>query len=561
MRGISSVRQGRLCAAAALVLSLVLAGLVAWPQPTARREPRRAGASQPSKAIAVETHSGSLASASGDPLPFVGRFGVESHEVERENAQQGTTAWEIPASMSTVVIQGFADHVYAAAGDTVGLYVSTPSTRFRVEAFRMGYYGGAGARLVWASNDIVGRKQAPCQMTNATNMVSCANWTRSLRLRVTSAFVQGDYLLKLVASGGIGESYVPLTVWDPASHAAYLIKNDIFTWQAWNPYGGYDFYAGQGSCPRDVYPVCNRARIVSFDRPYGTGDGAGDFLGNEYPLVRFAEQHDLDVAYATDLTIQQHPSFVWAHRVLLSLGHDECWSLSERQAAIAGVAHGTNLVFFAASPILRHVRLQPSALAPDREEVDYRDGAADPLNGTGNPLDVTGNTWSSPPANWSEDSFVGSAYAGFLEPNAAPADFTVADGSAWVFNGTGLQTGSKIPGLLRSDFDHFETSTHPPNEEILAHSRIPLNQAQSQIGVSQGGVYSDMTYYTNPTSGAGILDTGTNNWIPALTPCPPGTPACPAPTITKITDNLLQVFGAGPAAQEQPATPNWQQFY
>ena len=307
----SSVRQGRFFAATALVLSLVLAGVVAWPQPTRRPEPPRAGASVPST-----DHRGWDAlrlcrAYAGRPVALRRSLrGREPGQIERENAQQGTTAWEIPAGMSTVAIQGFADHAYAAAGDTVGLYVSTPSSRFRVEAFRMGYYGGAGARLIWESDEIVGRTQPPCQMTNATNMVSCDNWTPSLQLRVTSAFVQGDYLLKLVASGGVGESYVPLTVWDPTSHAAYLIKNDIYTWQAWNPYGGYDFYAGQGNCPRNVYPICNRARVVSFDRPYGTGDGAGDFLGNEYPLVRFAEQHNLDVAYATDLTVQEHPSFV-----------------------------------------------------------------------------------------------------------------------------------------------------------------------------------------------------------------------------------------------------------
>jgi N,N-dimethylformamidase beta subunit-like protein len=45
---------------------------------------------------------------------------------------------------------------------------------------------------------------------------------------------------------GNRQSYVPLTVWDPASTATYVIKNDVFTWQAWNSCGGYDFCAGLG---------------------------------------------------------------------------------------------------------------------------------------------------------------------------------------------------------------------------------------------------------------------------------------------------------------------------
>ena len=164
-------------------------------------------------------------------------------------------------------------------------------------------------------------------------MVACDNWSPSLTFDVTPAFVQGDYLIKLVGPGN-RQSYVPLTIWDPASTATYVIKNDVFTWQAWNFYGGYDYYQGLGSCPPGVYPICNRARVVSYDRPYAAENGSGNFLGLEYPLVRWAEQHGLDVTYATDLTVQEHPGYLLKHKVLLSLGHDECWSLGERQAAV-----------------------------------------------------------------------------------------------------------------------------------------------------------------------------------------------------------------------------------
>ncbi len=550
----ASVRRNRRIASGALLLSLLALGYAALAPP--HRARRRAlvpatsaiGRSRPVDRIRAL------------PATFSGPDGVESRAIQRENLRRGTTAWEIPPDVPTGTIQGYADHVYATEGDSVGLYVTTRSAHFRVEAFRMGYYGGAGARLVWQSKDVAARAQPSCPVTSVTHMVSCDGWARSLSFRVTSAFVQGDYLLKLVASHRGGQSYVPLTIWQPTNHAAYLVKNDVFTWQAWNPYGGFDLYQGRGTCPPGVYPLCSRARVVSFDRPYGYNDGAGDFLGNEYPLVRFVEEHNLDVAYATDLTVQQHPNLLLSHRALLSLGHDECWSHGERQAAVTAVARGMNVAFLAASPVLRHVRTEPSPLGPDRQVVDYRDAREDPLAGKGNPLEVTANTWSSPPANWSENSFVGAGYAGFLEPGAAPADFTVADGSAWVFRGTGLRTGSVIAGLLRSDFDHFDAATHPADVEIFAHSRIPLDRAQSLIGTSQGSVYSDMTYYTDPASHAGVLDTGTNNWIPELAPCPAAT-ACPAPAIRQITANILRAFGNGPAGRHYASNANWRRFY
>jgi len=199
--------------------------------------------------------------------------------------------------------------------------------------------------------------------------VACDNWSPSLTFTVTQAFVQGDYLIKLTGPGN-RQSYVPLTIWDPASTATYVIKNDVFTWQAWNYYGGYDYYQGLGSCPADVYPICSRARVVSYDRPYAAENGSANFLGLEYPLVKWAEQHGLNVTYATDLTVQEHPGYLLRHQVLLSLGHDECWSFGERQAAVAAYNRGVNLVFFAASPVLRHVRTQTSPLGPDRELVE-----------------------------------------------------------------------------------------------------------------------------------------------------------------------------------------------
>jgi hypothetical protein len=498
----------------------------------------------------------------GPPAPdatFKGPYGVEAAWVVAENRRQGTTAWRIPPGTPTE-IAGFASTTYAAEGDTVTVYVSTQASRFRVEAYRIGYYQGKGGRLVWQSGEIPGRKQPVCPLTPGINMVACDNWTPTLSFRVSSAFVQGDYLLKLVGSGG-QESYVPITIWDPSSSAAYLVKNDVFTWQAWNPYGGYDFYSGEGPCPTDVYPLCSRARIVSFDRPYAYGQGAGDFLGSEYPFVRFVEQHGLDVTYVTDITVEQHPSIVLHHKALLSLGHDECWALGERRAAVAAEQAGVSMVFFGASAVLRHVRLQASRLGPDREEVDYRDASEDPLNGKGDPLEVTANTWGSPPTDWSEVGFVGEDYVGFVEPGLAALPFVVADANAWIFKGTGLSDGSKVPGVIATDLDEFDPDDYPTNLQILGHSPVPLQDAVSEEGELQGFLYADMTYWSDPTSGAGIFDSGTTNWIPSLAPCPPAAVSCPAPVVGKITGNLLALFGEGRAGRVQSSTANWQQIY
>lgn len=536
-------RTFRALLAAVIALALGVGAVVAWHaiQPSGAAPVAASGGTTPSP----DAPRPARASRSAAPT-FSGANGVEARWVVAENKRPGTDAWRIPATARTG-IDGFADHTQATPGQQVALYVSTRAATFHVEAYRMGYYGGADARLVWRSATIRGTAQPACTVTGGINMVACDTWSRSLTVPISSAFVQGDYLLKLVGSGG-EQRYVPLTVWSPTSTAAYVVENDEYTWQAWNPYGGFDLYQGVGSCT-PTYPVCNRARVVSFDRPYGYGQGAGDFLANELPLVTLVEKRGLDVTYAPDIVFDEHPTFLPHHRALLSLGHDECWSLIEREAAVAAQhQHGLNIVYFGASPVLRHVRPQPSPLGPDREVVDYRDGAADPLNGHGDPRNVTGNTWTSAPANWSEVPMVGEAYSGFMEPGGTPVGMTITDAPTWLFAGTGLHAGSVVPGVIESDFDQFDRAVHPANLELFAHSPMPSNDIQT----SMPPAFSDMSYWTDPASGAGSFDTGTVAWIPEM----------PAhPVLQQITGNLLAMVGRGPAGHQHPSVANWQQDY
>src|SRR5207302_31796 len=136
------------------------------------------------------------------------------------------------------------------------------------------------------------------------------------------------YLLKLVAASG-QEQYVPLTVRDDTSRAAFVVQNSVTTWQAYNTWGGYSLYQGsQGDFDQ-------RARVVSFDRPYGIGDGSGDFLGNELPLVSLMESLGLDVTYWTDVDLHERANLLVNHKALLTLGHDEYWSRAMRDGAMA----------------------------------------------------------------------------------------------------------------------------------------------------------------------------------------------------------------------------------
>jgi hypothetical protein len=508
--------------------------------------------------VAAGTIAPGTSSRGSRPTPRLGPAGVVAPWVVAENSLRGTTAWQISRSARIGGIEGFADENYVTTGQRVGLYVSSTASHYRVVAYRMGYYQGRGAREVWSSGSLRGRVQPRCPTTPGINMTSCANWSRALRVTITSAFVQGDYLFKLTGNGG-QQAYVPLTVWDPTSRATYLVMNRTFVEQGWNAFGGYDFYQGKGACApgASVYPVCNRARVVSFDRPYDTGNGASDFFGDEYPLIRFCEEHGLDVTYVTDVTVTEHPGIVARHRVLLSLGHDESWSYQERVGVQQAEKKGLNIVFFGAASVLRHVRLQASPLGRDRQEVDYRDPAQDPLTARGgSPMQITGNTWSSPPSSWPGDPLVGETYSGYLLAGTAPAPFVVADARSWIYRGTHLHDGSVLPSVIASDIDHVaQFQGVPADLMVLGHSPIPLSEVYTNQGTWGASTYSDMTYYTDPHSGAGVIDTGNNNWINAMTACP-SHGGCAAGELQLITGNILRLFGLGPAGRRMPSRSN-----
>jgi hypothetical protein len=568
-RARATTRRGRALIVLGLILAIVAAIAVTvvnrsatapehlWATPKRHSEHGTASANSGSQASSHPASSRHGKSAPGaSPSVAISPRGVRSATIIDENRRSGTRDWVISSTAAPGYIQGFANLNYAQVGQQVTLYVTTTATAFRVVAYRMGYYQGTGARRVWTSALLPGVVQAPCPLTAGVNMISCDNWTPSTTISVTSAFVQGDYLLKLIGTTGV-QSYVQLTVWDPHSTATYLVMSRSLTEEGWNDFGGYSFYTGAGGCTlgqKDSYPPCNRARIVSFDRPYAEGNGASDFLQSEDPLIFYMEEYGLDVSYVTDITVNDHPEILLQHRALLSLDHDETWTYSELQGARNALSNGVNVAFFGAAAVVRHARLQPSPLGSDREEVDYRNEAEDPLNGGSDPNDVTGNTWASSPSNWDEASFVGGVYSGYTYPGVSPLPFTVYDDSAWIFKGTALHDGSTVAGVIDSDIDHLDGDS-PANIQVLGHSPLPVTDVYTNQGRWNGLTYSDMTYYTDPVSQGGVFDSGTVNWIFSMTPCAHGT-SCPALAVDTMTGNLLWLFGQGPSGKLVPPVPN-----
>lgn len=444
-----------------------------------------------------------------------------------ENSRPGTSAWRVRKAGAEHAVEGFADHVSVLPGESFRLFVSTTAPGYTVTAFRMGWYAGRQARAVWTSPHQAGERQAAAKTTGKTHTVT-APWRPSLTV-ATNGWPAGSYLLRLDADSG-AQRFVPITVRSPDTAGKVVLLNATTTWQAYNMWGGRDLYKGPGGFD-------GRSRAVSFDRPYD-GNGAVKFLAFEQPAIALAERTGLPLAYETDNDLDRNPHLLDGARALITLGHDEYWSAAMRNEATRARDAGVNLAFLGANAVNRHVRFEPTALGADRLVVCYKSADEDPIK---NPAEKT-QDWRLSPDPRPENALIGIEYVCF------PADgaWTVRRPGDWLFAGTGARTGERFPGLIGPEADALTKDGPAPRPiEVLAHSTITCGTYTTT---------SDATYYT-AGSGAGVFASGTMRWVCAMrgSACGHGVTAKAAVFVSRVTENMLRAFAAGPAGRTHPA--------
>jgi hypothetical protein len=461
-------------------------------------------------------------------------------DVRAENSRPGDRDWRITRAGAAGAIQGFAERVSVRPGEVVALRVSTTAAAYTVSAYRMGWYGGARARLVWSSGPLPGVLQPPALIDAGTRMAR-ADWRRTAEVD-TSGWPDGCYLLRLDAEDGRGQRFVPLTVRSSSAAGRVVVVNSVATWQAYNRWGGADLYKGTTG------KKGSRSLAVSFDRPYSGGHGAGQYLVYEAPLVALAERTGLPLAYTTGVDVAREPRFLGGAVAMLSLGHDEYWSPEQRRHVASARDGGMNLAVLGANCCYRRVRFEPSAVGADRIVVCYKgDYAKDPGFQRGCPPT---NDYRRMPAPEPESSLLGVIYDGY--PVDAP--FVVSHPDHWLLEGTGARLGDSFPHLVGVEYDRVNPAHPTPRPiEILAHSPVVCKGRPS---------YADMAYCSLP-GGAGVFATGTMRWVEALEATGPGGGKANhglderAGNFTRtVTANVLRAFAQGPAGGARPAQDN-----
>lgn len=426
-----------------------------------------------------------------------------SFDVAAENAQPGSTAWRITKQQFDQRTQAYTDRTSALPGEAVDLFVSCTTPSFRVRAFRMGYYGGDGAREVWSSANLPCEQQTAQTRVAATNTVA-ADWQPSLTLDTTD-WPEGMYLLRV--GGRSSATFVDLVLRSASTAGRVVFSTATLTFQAYNQWGGANAYRGKGG-------YHGRARVVSFDRPQTWGLGSGKFLGYEFPLLQRAEALGLPLAYVTDVDIATIPNLLKGATSYLSGGHNEYWTQRERDAVRTARRRGTNLLFFGANVAYWRVRISDSALGANRTMAIYKSRVEDPVTeeptirfrDSGQPdAQLTGLTYTCFPAS---------------------GDFIVRDASSFVFEGTGVSNGDVFAGIVGTEIDKLASPAS--NVTVLAESHATCGRIKT---------HTDFILMRDP-SGAATVSTGSMAWVAHA--LKGEGPASSVKLVRAMTDNLLR---------------------
>ena len=430
-----------------------------------------------------------------------------SNPIIHENQCQGTDEWRANQPLGdTHAIEGFTAPATVNVGNSVRLYVSTTASSYSFRVYRLGWYQGYGARLMYISPIYPGRNQPAPLIDAQTRMVSATNWTDPASFSVQSDWTSGIYIIKMTSADGFIR-YTPLIVRDDRVKAPILVVSSLFTYQAYNTWGGHSLYAGQDA--QGKITSAARSYEVSFDRPYSDNGGLMDIPLYEYNFVRWFERSGFHGTYAADADIHVNAQESLNHQLVIFAGHDEYWSTAMHDNVVIARNSGVSLAFMTANNSYWHVRVEDSAFGAAREVICYKDDLLDPYDKF-NLHEVTVR-FRDQPLNAPERGLIGQQYHGIAN---GIAPLILAPGAAPYLAGLTLTPGTTLPGLVGGEYDQIDPgAARPDNAEILASSTVTCQK--SPLCPASGSDTATAILYTGPHK-AKIFSAGTFFWVRGL---------------------------------------------
>ena len=441
-------------------------------------------------------------------------------------------------SHRTSRVEGYCSRQSVKAGEKLDFFISTkPASKFILEIFRTGYYGGAGARHMTTLGPFDGKTQ-PVPEMGANRLREC-QWEASTSLTIPADWTSGVYLGRLStvpdnADQPYWQSYVIFIVKDDRK-ADILFQCSDNTWQAYN----------QWPVNESLYTDPRAAHApgvsVSFDRPYGKyvqifdnpqSMGSGEFLLWEFPISYWLEKEGYDVTYCSNVD-NLDPANLSRVKAMISPGHDEYWDLRQYQNVKQAIAGGLSVLWLSANDVYMVTPFTPNAAGAANRRLtretcygEFREEEKEAYSKVLGPFENSGPD---------EREIIG---ARTIVPFNGGGDWTCTQPDHWLFAGTGMKKGDSIPGLVGWEF-HGDPDTAREGLQVVAEGNV-------WAGGTRLGKYA-ATVFEGPRQNI-VFNASTIFWGQGLS-SPPGhmipwshysRPHGPDERVQKITANALK---------------------
>ena len=516
--------------------------------------------------------------------------------IQCENRQDGTSDWKLTAPAPGRTLEGYSSATSVDRTEqSIDLHISAPvnNTSVKLEVFRMGWYSGRGARVVYTVPSFTAQHEDDCPQDSSTGLVECS-WGKSTVQLPLAQFsspwqdglpVSGYYLVRLTTppppSNPTLQNYILFVVRDDTRSATFLMNSAMTTYQAYNTWGNNSLYT--------QFPDGRYHTQVSFDRPMVYGQGLGDFIdiyldayldpnnpyfrwpgGYEYPMVRFVERQGYDVKYATDIDLHAKPNLLGNVTAFLSVGHNEYWSKDmhhnlEAARDRSSPQNPTNIAFFAGNSVYWIINILPNTAQTVQNRIiethkDPFPTQTSPVwlwqlcpqvqSGYPNPV----QTCSA--EEGSEQRLVGSITTDGATDRGdvvfSANDFTSSE-LAPIFRDTALNATSRLAGMIGYEAQTVKADKFPvpKSQTVFGHSVF----RSRPIGLNPMSLPTDMSLYRGD-NGAKVVSTGSPDWSLGLDIYTENFPSSvylrDHPAIPQMTRNILEQAGGLPHVPPQP---------
>lgn len=501
--------------------------------------------------LTVALLAGGITAARADhPTPTAARYNL----IQEENRKTGSLDWQLTRvkldqanGFRSPLIEGYCSHQSVKTGDTLQIMVSTtPAARFKIEVFRTGYYGGRGARLMTSLGPFQGTSQ-PIPPIGPRRLREC-KWEPSASLKIPAEWLSGVYLGRLTTlpeneAEPYWQSYVVFIVRDDRQ-ADILFQCSDNTWQAYNQWP--DRYSVYTDPKGNQGPWSD----VSFDRPYSKyvqiyenpqSIGSGEWLCFEFPLAYWLEQHGYDVSYCSNSDMLK-PDRGLKCKAFLSVGHDEYWDIRAYNSVKTMRDAGVNLLFLSGNAVCWVTPLKPSS-AGRANRIMFRGG---PYGGKYKWAELREKEHGPFPERGPDEGYLIGARN--VEPVNGGGDWIVAKPDHWIFQGTGMKKGDRVPGLIGWEY-HGDPPADLPGLEVVAKGTAWVGGVRPQQWTA--------TIYPGP-KGNFVFNASSIFWSQGLS-SPPGhmlpwshwsRPHGPDARVQQVTQNVLRrALGASKSSE------------